>query len=66
MMNMSFAHQVNQQLGGSAQPLEESRYCTQALDNNYWQASCFDFTPGERPSIMPHSSFGKFYYPDFF
>ena len=45
---------------------EERKYNTQATDNNYWQAAPFDFDPKNRPTILPHDSFGKHYLSDYF
>ena len=36
----------------------------QASENNYWHYREMDFDMEDRPSIMPHDSYGRFYFPD--
>lgn len=46
--------------------VDENKYNTQALENNYWQGNPYDFDTQMRPTVLPHESYGKYYYPDFF
>ena len=45
---------------------EDGKYNVHAPDYNYWQWAPYDFDKGDRTTILPHDTFGKYYYPDYF
>jgi hypothetical protein len=50
----------------ASQQEETKRYNLHAAESNYQQYSPFDFDERDRPSILPHDSFAKYYFPDHF
>ena len=36
----------------------------QAAENNYWHHRETDFDPMDQPAILPHDSYGRYYFPD--
>ena len=46
--------------------LQQIRFNPHASENNYWQFREFDFEDSDMPTILPHDSFGKYYFPQYY
>jgi hypothetical protein len=53
-------------LAATQQQEEARKYNLHAAESNYLQHSPYDFELKDRPTIMPHDSFAKYYFPDYF
>ena len=66
MISREQAMQAMQNFAAAQQQEEARKYNLLAAESNYWHHSPFDFDVKDWPAILPHDSYAKFYFPDYF